>query len=386
MRIVFVSSGLARGGAEIQLIATTTEFVRRGHAVAIYTLNKELDRLPELEGSGVEVCIDQKRMKLDFLLLFRLIRFLRSFKADLVQGFLYDGNFYGRLAAKLAGIPALDSERSDNYELNGFQKMGETVSRHLAWGVVANSQSGARFAQNLYSLPDERMHVVWNGIDLTKVDSRVAACHKNYRREFFGTAEVKIAVLVGNIKPAKDYRLALETARELIQRAANWRVLFLGDEIRETNAYKQEMLDFYETLPQRDHIVFGGRRADAIEIMSQCDVLFSTSRHEGFPNVVLEAMTVGLPAASTDYSDIRQILPVDWQVNDERNPARMADIIERASRERQMLVSLQRNWVEKNASIEASADKLEAVFRHYLARHNDDNEIPITEMGRHHAK
>lgn len=386
MRIVFVSSGLARGGAEIQLIATTSEFVRRGHAVTIYTLNKELDRLPELEGSGVEVHVDQKRMKLDLILLFRLIRFLRSFKADLVQGFLYDGNFYGRLAAKLAGIPALDSERSDNYELNRFQKLGEIISRHLAWGVVANSQSGARFAQNLYGLPDEQMHVVWNGIDIAKADSRVADCHKDYRNELFGTSEVKIALLVGNIKPAKDYRLALEVARELIQRDENWRVLFLGDEIRETNAYKQEMLDFFETLPQRDHIVFGGRRADAIEIMSQCDVLFSTSRHEGFPNVVLEAMTVGLPAVSTDYSDIRQILPVDWQVAGERNPARMADLIERAKRERQMLVSLQRDWVEKNASIKASADKLEVVFRHYLARNNAASDISGTEACRHHAK
>jgi hypothetical protein len=149
MRIVFVISGLARGGAETQLIGLAREFVQRGHAVAIYTLNRELDRLPELEGSGVTVEIDQKRWKIDLGVLGRLVRFIRRFRADLVQGFLYDGNFYGRLAATFAGVPALDSERNDNYSLNRFQRMGEAVSRHLARAVIANSRSGARFAQGV---------------------------------------------------------------------------------------------------------------------------------------------------------------------------------------------------------------------------------------------
>ena len=366
MRLVFVISGLARGGAEAQLIALSRVLVRRGHAVAIYTLNRELDRLPELEGSGVTIEIDQKRRKIDMGVLTRLARFIKGFRADLVQGFLYDGNFYGRLAARLAGVPALDSERNDNYRLNRFQRIGELVSRHLARAVIANSRSGARFAQNLYSFPDDRVHVVWNGIDLKIVDERVQHCRANYKLDFFAQASVPAAVLVGNIKPQKDYRLALDVAQELISRAPEWRVLLLGDDIRESGNYKQEIMNYHAQLPNKDRIVFGGRRPDAIEIISQCDVLFSTSLHEGFPNVVLEAMAVNVPVVSTNYSDIKEILPHAWQVVSERDPALLVDAMLRAYGESEPVSRAQRTWIERHATVEASADSLERVYRRYL--------------------
>lgn len=369
MRVVFVISGLARGGAEAQLIGLAREFVKRGHAVAIYTLNRELDRLPELDGSGVTVRIDQKRWKFDAGVLRRLVNFIREFKADIVQGFLYDGNFYGRLAARRAGVPALDSERNDNYRLNRFQRLGETVSRHLARAVVANSRSGARFAENLYRLPPDRVHAVWNGIDLAAVHRRVSGCAARYKQEFFGSEDVPVAVLVGNIKPQKDYDMALDVASELLARQPEWRVLFLGDDIRESGpSYKQDVLARHAALPSRAGIVFGGRRPDAIEIVSQCDVMFSTSRHEGFPNVVLEAMAVNVPVVSTDYSDIREILPLAWQVIPDRDPVHLVDAMLRANNERESVSRMQREWVERHATVEASADALERVFRKYLPK------------------
>jgi len=367
MRVVFVTSGLARGGAEAQLIAMSRELLKRGHAVAIYTLNREVDRLPELEGSGVMVQVDQKKWKVDIALLSRLVGYIKRFRADIVQGFLYDGNFYGRLAARLAGVPALDSERNDNYRLNQFQRMGELVSRHLARAVVANSRSGGRFAQKLYGFPAERIHVVWNGINLQAVDQRVRSCQtQKYMQVFFGAGHGPVAVLVGNIKPQKDYKLALAVAHELMVRAPEWRILFLGDDIRESGGYKGEILELHARLPNRDRIVFGGRRPDAIEIVSQCDVLFSTSRHEGFPNVVLEAMAVGVPVVSTEYSDIKDILPLPWQVVPSRDPGQLAEAILRAHGEAEGIARAQRTWVERHATVEASADALGRVYEQYL--------------------
>jgi len=367
MRIVFVISGLARGGAETQLIGLARELVKRGHVVAIYTLNRELDRLPELEGSGVIVEIDQKRWKVDLGVLGRLVLFIRRFRSDLVQGFLYDGNFYGRLAAAFVDVPAMDSERNDNYSLNRFQRMGEAVSRHLAKAVIANSRSGARFAQGLYHFPADRVHVVWNGIDLSAVDKRIAKCQAVYKQQFFASASAPVAVLVGNIKPQKDYRLALDVAQELINRRPDWHVLFLGDDIRETGGYKQGILDYHSKLSNKKNIVFGGRRPDAIEIVSQCDVLFSTSLHEGFPNVVLEAMAVNVPVVSADYSDIREILPLDWQVITDRDPVTMVNAMLRATEERVSISRMQREWIEQHATIKASVDALERVYRQYIS-------------------
>src|SRR6185295_18793164 len=118
----------------------------------------------------------------------------------------------------------------------------------------------------------------------------------------------------------------IESAARLVKLAPDWRVLFIGDQLAksgatykvgadsDTGGYKGEVLERYRQHGIEDRVKFIGERRDALAIVKQCDVLFSTSCREGFPNVVLEAMALGVPVASTDYSDIRHILPRASQV------------------------------------------------------------------------
>lgn len=370
MRIVIVASNLNYGGAETQIIALTRNLVQRGHAVAIYTLNRNNPRAHELDGSGVEIVADQKRMPFDPGVVWRLRRFMRRFRADIVHGFLFDGDFYSRLAAAGTEIPALNSERSDNYELNRRQQVGHALTRRLAAGVVANSHAGARFAQTMFGLPARHVHVVWNGINVDSIDARIAACRTNVRQEFFGGADVRVACLVGNIKPAKDYILALRTADRLTADQSPWRVLFVGDKLDGGDAYKTAVMREWERVNLGDRVVFAGLRRDVVEIVSQCDVLFSTSLHEGFPNVVLEAMAARTPVVSTEYSDIRKILPFGRQIVRDREPDAFAEAIVRTSHEHEETRIEQRAWVEQNATIEISAARMENVYRLYTPTSN----------------
>ncbi|HEX9806653.1 MAG TPA: hypothetical protein VGA34_07145, partial [Alteraurantiacibacter sp.] len=65
MRILYVISNLTFGGAEKQLVELARQMSRRGHGVAIYTLNQVVPRKPELAGSAVTLIVDQKRARLD---------------------------------------------------------------------------------------------------------------------------------------------------------------------------------------------------------------------------------------------------------------------------------------------------------------------------------
>ena len=107
MRVLFIISDLGFHGAQKQVVEMSRELSRGGHEVAIYTLNDDAPRAKELEGSGVTLVVDQKQTKLDPGVLWRLNKFIRRWNADIVHGFLFDGDIYGRIAAFGTGVPVL---------------------------------------------------------------------------------------------------------------------------------------------------------------------------------------------------------------------------------------------------------------------------------------
>ena len=237
MRVLFTISDLDLGGAQTQVVELARELVRRGNDVAIYTLNDCAPRAKDLEGAGVELVIDQKRSKLDRQVLGRLRRFIKAWRADIVHGFLFDGDIYARIAAAGTGIPVLNSERSSNYEISMTQRLGHLLTKPLVDGLVANSRYGGKFAQKLYGYSDEQLHVVWNGMRIEDFERR-AESDNDYRSEFFGPGRHRVATLVGAIKPAKDYPLAIDVAAALVKSAPDWRVLFLGESLAPQAGYK----------------------------------------------------------------------------------------------------------------------------------------------------
>jgi glycosyltransferase involved in cell wall biosynthesis len=375
MRILIVCSHLGVGGTETQIIALSRELVRLGHNVTIYSLNRSNPRASELAGSGVVIIADQKRVKLDLGVIYRLRRCIKSLKADIIHGFLYDGDLYARVAGAGSGAPVLNSERSDSYSLNLPQKLGMCLTRRLADGVIANSYAGAEFAKKLFGLPDDHVHVVSNGIALEAVDARIEACRVDYKVEFFGNANVRVACVVGTICPSKDYLLALDVACCLTETAPEWRVLIVGGTRAGMESYADKVQEHYRSEGLSERVRFAGLRQDVIEIMSQCDVLYSTSVQEGFPNVVLEAMAARTPVVSTEYSDIRRILPCEWQVAKSRRPEAIVSAILRAYETRKTLAEDQRRWVENNATVMAAAKALLAVYARYAGQASPSNEL-----------
>jgi glycosyltransferase involved in cell wall biosynthesis len=375
MRVLFVISDLALHGAQKQVVELSRELDRRGHEVAIYTLNDDAPRAAELAGTGVEVVVDQKRTKLDPAVLLRLRRRITAWRADIVHGFLFDGDIYARIAALGTGAIVLNSERSDDYEISAAQKAAHWLTKPFVHGVVANSRSGSAFAQRLYGYDPAHMHVVWNGMRIEELERR-AASGVNHREEFFGERAHRIACMIGHIKPAKDYHLALDTAAALVGLDPRWRVLFLGEALSglaykaghasDTVDYKRSVMEHFQRLGIADKVRFAGARADAPAILAQCDVQLMTSCREGFPNVVLEGMALGVPVVSTDYSDIRHILPRPGQVVDSRSPMALARAILAADADREAIAAEQKQWVRAHASIETATRELERVYARYV--------------------
>ena len=368
MRVLFVISGLAFGGAERQVILLARELVRLGHQAGIYTLTREAGRIDELAASGVELVMDQKRQKLDLAVLQRLRRHIRAWRPDIVHGFLFDGDFYSRLAAWGTAIPVLNSERNDNYahELSRLQRAGYRLTSMLCDGIVANSHAGAAFARRLHRLREHEVEVVWNGIDLAEVDARLARGTQP-AHEIFPGADLKRLCMVAAIKPQKDHALALRVLRRLLERDPSWRLICVGDELaKQFPGHKAQVMGERDRLQLEPFVKFVGNRRDVLEIVASSDLLLVTSLFEGFPNAVLEAMACGTAVVSTDYSDVRRILPVGDSVVGSRSEDDIAAAVVRCHGRRSEIARAQRRWVEQHANAPASATALLGVYAKHL--------------------
>jgi glycosyltransferase involved in cell wall biosynthesis len=366
MRVLFVISSLAFGGAERQIILLSKELARRGHEVSIYTLTRQTTRIDELAGADVDVVIDQKRFRLDLGVLRRLRQHIRVWRPDIVHGFLFDGNLYCRLAGWGARVAVLNSERSDGYAVSLVQRVGYRLTSVLCHGIVANSYAGADFARRLHRLREGEVDVVWNGIDLQEVDTRLAAAQRPAQQIFPGS-KLKRLCMVASIKPVKDHPLALRVLRRLVDHDPTWRLICVGDEVSGgIRGYKAEVLAERDRLRLEPFVRFVGYRRDVPEVIASSDLLLVTSVHEGFPNAVLEAMACGTAVVSTDYSDVRRILPVPETIVGSRTERDIADAVLHCYGRRREIAKAQRRWVEQHATTSASAAALLAAYAKHL--------------------
>jgi glycosyltransferase involved in cell wall biosynthesis len=366
MKIVKVISSLTYGGAETQVMSMSKELVRQGHKVTIITTENHSPRAHELNGSGVELVSLNKVAKLEFKLLKELREQFKRINPDIIHAYLYDAEFYSRLAALGLGITLINSERNDQYKFNRSQAVGHFLTERLVDGVIANSYAGQKFASVLYkSLPKEKLKVVWNGIDLDHVDDRLFSKNINYKEEWFPRESIKLAVMAASVKPQKNYCYALQIAEKLIEADSTWRVVFLGDEIsNSSDSYKTKILASWNTLKHKGKIRFMG----VLEVLAQADVSFLTSHHEGFPNTVLESMAVGTPVVTTEFSDIKKIAIEPWLIKNKHNPDVFVGTINRIIKERDALSKKSRLWVENNCSIVKTVEQLLNVYEEFPPR------------------
>src|SRR3546814_20439805 len=86
------------------------------------------------------------------------------------------------------------------------------------------------------------------------------------------------------------------------------RCVLIGHGLEESNAELMRILDAHDL---RDKVVLMGRQDDVPRLMNGLDVHVLSSRAEGFPNVVAEAMATGVACVATDVGDAAVILRSD---------------------------------------------------------------------------
>lgn len=311
LKVAHLITGLATGGAEQMLYkllsANDTE---RCHPLVISmvdrgTLGDAIERL------GVPVyCLGMRRGAVEPHSLWRLCRILRRERPDLLQTWLYHADLLGFFGAKLASVPhVVWNLRCSNMDLGSYSRLTRLVARTGTWlsrypdAVVANSHAGQRFHESQGYRP-RRWKVIPNGFDLSQfAPNPQARCQ--VRAELELPRDAFLIGLVARFDPMKDHETFLRAAQVLVQRQVEASFVMVGAGVDPGNPTLRRLVT---ELGLGERVRLLGERRDVARITAALDIASSSSRGEGFSNVIGEAMASGIPCVVTDVGDSASIV------------------------------------------------------------------------------
>lgn len=363
MKILHLITSLDTGGAERMLAKLVTGMPSSRYENVVVCMLSPGPVAEEIRSAGVDVqSLGLSRGIPHPRAMMRLVRIMRTFRPALVQTWLYHADLLGLLASFGAGRPpVIWNIRNTDLELVSSNKMTAAVLRvngllsRFPAAVIANSRVAATFHTQAGYRP-KRWEVLPNGFD-TGLYSPDAVARNDLRREL-GLPEN--ALLVGHcarFDPVKDHDMFLRAARGVAASFAQAHFVLCGDGVRAGS----DAASIFSTaandpiLAGRIHLL--GRRGDVHRVMAGLDLFCLSSRSEGFPNVLGEAMSCAVPCVATDVGDCRDILSTTGRIVPSGDWQALADaltaLLKLPEQEREHMGELARQRIESRYSLSA---------------------------------
>jgi starch synthase len=248
------------------------------------------------------------------------------------------------------------SERDTVIGATSRQRWLQRLAYRGSDAVTANSALAAQAIVTRLGVAPERVHYVPNGIDLAAWDrAGESPCPLALEAGRFHLA------LVGRLEPQKNHALLIEALRRIEPaRRADWVVWCVGAETG-GRAFAHDVEARARAAGLAESVRFVPPTAAVAALMRRLDLLVLPSRHEGFPNVVLEAMASRLPVVASRVGDVPSLLEDGSTgfVFDSEDADGLADALLRARAlapdDRAALVARARAVVEQRYGIDAVA-------------------------------
>lgn len=253
----------------------------------------------QLESYGARVVYHSARKLWSPARFWRLLRFLRNEKFDVVHTHLPYANILGTVAGRLAGIPVIASIRSakdDNWGrfYNQRQFLETLVLRHLTHKIMAVGHATA--AAHQHRVRSKKIEPVPNALNIqTPLPS---GQRERIRAELVGDPSRSLLISVGRLVEQKGYSVLLKAFASLHRKHPTAALLIAGD-----GPLKEELNAEIEVLKLQKHVWMLGTRFDIAQLLAASDIYISSSHYEGLSVAILEAMAAGLPVVATDVND-----------------------------------------------------------------------------------
>lgn len=291
--ILFLVSAMEAGGAERVASTLANAWTERGHSVTLmptfsgrgncfYPLSPNVDLvyLADLVPAKTRTWVTR------FIRLLALRRFMAMNRPDVIVSFLTHVNVAAVLASIGLRIPVIVCERCDPFAMPLSRRLQLACRLTYPLAAALTVQTPALAAKYKASGgPLTRLRVIPNPVSRSMQNLQPQG----------NTATTKQLLSIGRLDGQKQFDVLITVFARLAQQNSDWRLRIVG-EVALRNVLQQQITAL--GLDQR--IELAGQSAGIEAELAKADLFALTSRYEGFPNALLEAMAAGLPCVAFD--------------------------------------------------------------------------------------
>jgi glycosyltransferase involved in cell wall biosynthesis len=295
MRVMHVVADLGTYGAE-RLVATLLERLRDPELeLSVLTI------APRRAGDApahVERFSANRRGRYDLTFLGRMAGTMRGWRPEIVHTHTHAGKYWGRLAAVLAGVPAIvHTEHNSEFGAPApFRPLNRLLlARTDAVVTFSGAQRDRVIAEE--GVAPGRVSIIPNGIAIAAPapDARAAA-----GAALGASPGTRLIVHVGRLSAVKNQALAIEALALL---PVGVRLVLIGD-----GRDRAALEALARGRGVADRTSFLGYRSDAGALLAGADAAIVTSRNEAMPLAIIEALIAGIPVVSTPWRGAAEML------------------------------------------------------------------------------
>lgn len=281
--------------------------------LAVSSPGERLDIVREREGVRTIGIPMERHISIfkDLVSLYRLILLFRKEKPSVVHSMTPKAGLLSMLAAKITSVPVrIHTFTGLIFPTSVGLKRRVLIfmDKLICWCATYINPEGRGVANDLkkYHITNKPLHIVANG-NVRGVDME---WYKGTEQVLEQANQIRIKdsftfCFVGRLVRDKGINELSSAFNKLTQEFPHVRLILLGDYEHELDPLTDETKDIIQ---QNSHIISVGRQLDIRPFLAASDAFVFPSYREGFPNSVLEAGALGLPAIVTDINGCNEII------------------------------------------------------------------------------
>ena len=285
MKILFVIGTMSSGGAERVISEMSNYWAKKGWDISIATIgatNNRKDFYP-LHSSikRVDLSVKSYKFKINIpIVLWKIRTFVKKEKPDVVISFITQSNIIVLLALIGLKVKKIISDRADPYkEQVGF--FPKRVTYPLCDTLVIQTDGVKKFYEKIPSL---KIVTIPNPISKPTIEKNKSFNFNN-----------PTIVAMGTLKKIKGFDILINAFANIEKKYPNWNLVIFGE--GRDRLVLEELIEEYNL---QNRISLPGVIDNPRNTISDASIFVLSSLKEGFPNVLIEAMSVGLSCISFD--------------------------------------------------------------------------------------